>query len=119
MPVYTIFHRSLVPIEQRKSLALQLTILHSTVTGAPRESVKVMFIALDNDSFFSGGERSDDFVRVVGQIRCGRTQDQKSSILLGMYEILREVVTTGQIQTQIVGIDDTSTVYYNHHSILP
>ena len=111
--MYTIFHRSLITSNDREELALKLTDLHSRITEAPRESVKVMFIELDRDSFFSGGERTENYVRAVGQIRSGRTEEQKMSILRGMYETLHAVVKTGQIQTQIVEIDDSKTVMTN------
>ena len=113
MPVYTVFHRSLITSNEKEELALKLTDLHSRITEASRESIKVMFIELDHDSFFSGGERTQDYVRAVGQVRCGRTEEQKMSILRGMYEVLRSVVGVGQIQTQIVEIDDSKTVLTN------
>ena len=113
MPVYTVFHLSFVPPDKKDDLAIGLTDLHCHVTEASRESVKVMFIELDRDSFFSGGEKTEDYARAVAQIRSGRTDEQKTSILRGMYEILRAAVELGDIQTQIVEIEDTKTVMTN------
>ena len=94
-------------------MADRFTALHVVVTGADAETVKVMFIELDADSIFIAGQRTGDYVRAVAQIRQGRTEVQKNDILWRMYEILRLVVHEGDIQTQIVEIDDTKTVMTN------
>ncbi len=90
-----------------------MTDLHVTITAVPANAVKVMFIKLDVDSIFIGGERTEDYARVVAQIRQGRTEVQKNAILHGMYEILRLVIDSGEIQTQVVEIDDAKTVMTN------
>ena len=113
MPVYTVFHRSCIPIEHREWVADRLTALHVSITGAEPDAVKVMFIEFDADSIFIGGKQTTEYVRAVGQIRQGRTEDQKKAILYGMYEILRLIVHDGEIQTQIVEIDDSKTVMTN------
>ena len=113
MPVYTIYHRSCIPSETRISVAERLTLLHSSVTGAGPELVKVMFVDLDSDSIFIGGARPATYIRAFAQIREGRTTIQKSEILYGMYEILRSAMPSGEIQTQTVEIDDTKTVMTN------
>ena len=113
MPVYTVFHRSSIPGDKKQALAKSLTDLHSRVTETPEEAVKVMSVGLDVDSFFSGGKRIEDYVRLVGQIRRGRTEEEKWEILRGMYVILQVSLGKGEIQTQIIEIDDTKTVMTN------
>ena len=117
MPVYTVYHRSLIKDDKKSYIARQFTALHSSVTGAAEESVKVMFIPLDDHSFFSGGEQCNEHVRVVAQIRYGRTEEQKRSLLCGMYDIVHRAAGKKyygpDIQTQIVEIDDTATVMTN------
>lgn len=120
MPVYTVYHRSRLSQSSRKDIAQALTNLHSTTTGAPPQAVKVIYISLDKYSFFSGGETKQDYVRIVAQIRKGRSEEQKMSILRGMFEIVQKALHTHsstnvdtEIQTQIVEIDDAATVMTN------
>lgn len=110
MPVYTVYHRSYISASNREKVARGLTELHTSVTGAESQVVKVMFLELDSDNIFVGGERVNEYVRAVGQIRQGRTHAQKHEILEGMYSILREIIPAGEVQTQILEIDDTKTV---------
>ena len=117
MPVYTVYHRSIIEVAAKAEIASGLTSLHSTVTAAQRKSVKVFFIALGRDSYFSGGEPAEEYVRVVAQIRQGRSQDQRMRLMRGMYELVHSVVGSSdgavEIQTQILEIDDTKTVLTN------
>ena len=116
MPVYTIYHRTSDDFNP-KLVATRLTNLHSSVTGAPRDAVKVIFLRLDEDSFFSGGKSKQDYVRVVGQIRQGRSEEQKLRILKGMHDVVEQcfalTAAEKEVQTQIVEIDDTKTVMTN------
>jgi phenylpyruvate tautomerase PptA (4-oxalocrotonate tautomerase family) len=113
MPVYTIFHRSYISSGNRRNIAEELTKLHTNVTGAEPQAVKVMFFELDTHNIFIGGESAHKYVRVVGQIRQGRTEAQKTDLLEGMHKIMRAVVPKGEIQVQIQEIDDTKTVMTN------
>lgn len=115
MPLYTVLHRSCIPKEARKALAEDLTRLHTSVTSTEAfpGAVKVMFIDLDSDSLFVGGDKVDAYVRVIGQIRRGRTEEQKLALLSGMYQIMEAAVHGCEIQTQITEIDDTKTVMTN------
>ena len=94
-------------------MAKGLTTLHVKVTGAKPQEVKVMFFDLDRDSLFIGGERVKEYVRVIAQIRQGRTEAQKLELLEGMNRIMRAAVSKGEIQVQILEIDDTKTVMTN------
>ena len=117
MPVYKVYHPLQLDGPTKEKIAIQLTDLHSSVTGAPRGSVKVIFLYLDVDSFFSGGKRKQAYLRLSAQIRRGRTTDERMRILRSMYEIVD--FTTAykgsevEIQTQIIEIDDTDTVMTN------
>lgn len=126
MPVYTVYHRSPFGRTYKREIALALTNLHSTVTGAPAQAVKVIFIPLDEFDFFSGGQTKNHYVRVVAQIRKGRSEEQRMSILSGMFEIVQRALQLNsihrdkhgpegepEIQTQIIEIDDNNTVMTN------
>lgn len=125
MPVYTIYHRPSFSRIDKKQLALAFTNLHCTVTGTAPQAVKVIFIYLDEFDFFCGGDTKKDYVRVAAQIRKGRTEEQRMSILSGMFEIVQRELDRSSIcrekdrpfdsdiETQIVEIDDTTTVMTN------
>ncbi|KAF2484245.1 hypothetical protein BDY17DRAFT_323113 [Neohortaea acidophila] len=116
MPVYTVYHRSLIQGKHRTNLAVNLTNLHCEVTGTPRDEVKVIFIPLDSQTFFWGGEPREGYVRIRAEIRVGRTEEQKGELLKGMTLIGNAAhwsPALQQIQTQIVEIDDRETVMTN------
>lgn len=113
MPVYTVYHNDSISESRRKWVAKELTRLHTDVTGAEPKAVKVMFFELGYVNFYVGGEHTGRYVRVVGQIRQGRTDTQKTDILEGMHKIMKEVLPKGEIQVQIQEIDDTKTVMTN------
>ena len=56
-------------------------------------------------------------MRAVAQIRRGRSEDAKQSLLRGMYELIKEAFAmkteAQEIQTQIIEIDDERTVMTN------
>lgn len=117
MPVYTIYHRPLIQGKPRFQLAENITKLHCSLTGAERNSVKIIFHQLDRYTFFSGGEDKYDYVRVIAQIRRGRSEEVRLALLRGMYEVTKSAFalkSEGQeIQTQIVEIDDERFVMTN------
>ena len=94
-------------------MAEGLTSLHVNVTGVEPQAVKVMFFELATHNIFIGGERPHEYVRMVAQIREGRTETQRTDLLEGMHKIISAVVPSGEIQVQIQEIDDTKTVMTN------
>ncbi len=114
MPVYTVFHYGHLSSGDRRHVAEQLTSLHADVTGADPQAVKVMFFEFDTGNIFVGGEKPHEYyVRIVGQIRHGRTQAQRTDLFEGMNKIMRTIMPDGEIQVQIQEIDDTKTVMTN------
>ena len=116
MPVYTVYHRTAISNRTKEELAVTFTDLHAQVTGAAGNLVKVIFHELDEYSFFSGGRRVQDYIRVIAQIRIGRTESQKRQLLNGMSTIVHTIPgnkVDREIQTQLVEIDDTKTVMTN------
>jgi phenylpyruvate tautomerase PptA (4-oxalocrotonate tautomerase family) len=113
MPVYTIYHRSNIARDARKATAESLTSIHCELTGAQPDTVKVMFLELDIPDLFIGGKTVRDYVRVIGQIREGRADEVMKQIMQRTYATLRAVVPTGEIQVQLIEIDDTKTVMTN------
>ena len=90
-----------------------MTKIHCELTEAPPNAVKVMFLELGIPDLFIGGKTVRDYVRLIGQIREGRSDEVKNQILQRAYATLRAVVPNGEIQVQLVEIDDTKTVMTN------
>ena len=83
MPTYTV---STSPGQlddaARPALARAITAAHTAATGVPRFFAQVRFEELEAGQHFVGGvPMTDDFVFVHGQIRSGRTPEQKRVLL--------------------------------------
>jgi hypothetical protein len=66
MPLWRIFsHPSTFTSPQRHALAGAITHLYTSNVGFPAFYVNVLFIDLDDNSCFIGGEENKDFVRIV------------------------------------------------------
>lgn len=83
MPTYTVRTSTgrLGP-DTRASLAHAITSAHTVATGAPGFFPQVVFEEVDTDRHFVGGTPiADELVFVHGQIRAGRTPEQKAALL--------------------------------------
>jgi len=67
MPLWRIFYNpSTLPIDQRQSLAKAVTKLYTEPpVSLPAFYVNVLFIPLQENEFFIGGEQRNNFVRIV------------------------------------------------------
>ncbi|CAM6116665.1 unnamed protein product [Calypogeia fissa] len=67
MPLHRIFHPpGIFSGEDKKAIAERLTAIY-TAGGLPAFYVGVIFIAVDEDSFFVGGKPTSKVVRIVSQ----------------------------------------------------
>jgi phenylpyruvate tautomerase PptA (4-oxalocrotonate tautomerase family) len=67
---------------QRTEIVRAITAIHHEETGAPRYLVQIIFYELAPDSHFVAGQPAPaDQIWVRGDIRCGRTNEQKSRML--------------------------------------
>ena len=94
MPTYTVRTSTgrLGP-DARASLAHAITSAHTVATGAPGFFAQVVFEEVDTDRHFVGGTPiADELVFVHGQIRAGRTPEQKVALLDALSGVVREVL---------------------------
>lgn len=69
--------------DQKAQIATEITRVHNNVTGAPRFFVQVLFNDLKAGSQFIGGARPpSDQVWIRGDIRAGRSEQDKARLLL-------------------------------------
>lgn len=81
MPLHRIFHSpGAFSVEDKKAISERLTSMY-TGAGLPAFYVVVIFIPVDEGSFFVGGQPSSNFVRIVSQhvARQARTPAEKAA----------------------------------------
>lgn len=100
MPVYTCTAPAgVLDREERSRLAEEITRIHCERTGAPASFVHVHFTDLaDGDTFTAG--RPSVCAQVVGTIRAGRSQEDKTAMLEELNQAWIEV--TGMAQENIL-----------------
>jgi phenylpyruvate tautomerase PptA (4-oxalocrotonate tautomerase family) len=87
---------------QKILIAQAITRIHSESTGAPRFFVQVIIDENKSVDRFLGGHLSANHVWIRGDIRAGRTEDQRKTL---MVQIVKEV-------SQIAGINEESIWVY-------
>ncbi|MGV8874171.1 MAG: tautomerase family protein [Rhodococcus sp. (in: high G+C Gram-positive bacteria)] len=81
MPVYQcVAARGTLNDRQRQELALDITDIHVSVTGAPAFFVNVVFVDLAEGRVFTGGKPSGVTI-INGVIRAGRSARDREQIL--------------------------------------
>ena len=121
MPTYTVRTSTgrLGP-DARASLAHAITSAHTAATGAPGFFAQVVFEEVDTDRHFVGGTPiTDELVFVHGQIRAGRTPEQKAALLDALGGAVREVlgVPRRTIWVYLVDLPPANMIEYGH--VLP
>jgi phenylpyruvate tautomerase PptA (4-oxalocrotonate tautomerase family) len=78
---------------QKAAIALQITRIHSEVTGAPSYFAQVMFHEIKPGNHFMGGDPlSHDTLFVHGHIRAGRTPENKRALIERLAAALAKAV---------------------------
>ena len=92
MPTYVCsVPADLLSPEQKRSVAQAITRAHSEATGAPQFFVQVVIEEGKFTDRFLGGQRATDHIWIRGDIRAGRSEEQRKKLML---QIVKEV---GQI----------------------
>ncbi|MFE9320650.1 tautomerase family protein [Nocardia sp. NPDC052278] len=81
MPLYQVLvpARSLAE-DHRAELAEAITAIHTSVTGAPRGFVNVVFVEYEPSAFFTAGKPNTVSV-ISGNIRAGRDRTSRAELL--------------------------------------
>ncbi len=120
MPTYVCsLARDSVSDAQKEAIAQAISRVHSEATGAPSYFVQVVIEEKDPRQRFLGGTRASGQIWIRGDIRAGRTEEQRSALMLG---IMREVGRITGVQHQDVwvylcNLAPTDMVEYGH--VLP
>jgi phenylpyruvate tautomerase PptA (4-oxalocrotonate tautomerase family) len=88
MPTYTVSApESRLSDQQKRRIAAEITRVHHEVTGAPSFFAQVIFADIKPGNYFVGGAPlASDQLFVHGQIRAGRSADEKHRLLVQLLE---------------------------------
>jgi phenylpyruvate tautomerase PptA (4-oxalocrotonate tautomerase family) len=112
MPLY----QCLVPAgsldaDRRAELAEAITAVHTSVTGAPRGFINVVFLEYESSAYFTAG-RPNDMSVISGNIRTGRDRATRTELLTRLSDAWIEI--TGQdARSLVLGLSElypTSTM---------
>ncbi|WP_158810927.1 tautomerase family protein [Beijerinckia sp. L45] len=120
MPTYVCTARSGSSSDQQKeAIAKAISHAHSEATGAPSYFVQVVFDEKGAADRFLGGQPADRHIWIRGDIRAGRTAEQRGRLML---QIMRDVsaiagVPETGIWVYLCNLVPTDMVEYGH--VLP
>lgn len=126
MPIYRVYHCHPALAESvstatatKRAIASGLVGTHLGVSPSVQPTaVKVWFLGMAPEDCFVGRDPATSYVRVHGQVRAGKTQEERDQLLHGMFAAVRDALggqqwEIGEIQTQVSEIDDTQCVMTN------
>lgn len=121
MPTYTVRTATgRLDVNARERLAQQITAAHTAATGAPGFFAQVVFDEVDSGRHFVGGvPLADEVVFVQGQIRDGRTPEQKHLLLDGLIQAVTSTlgVKRRSVWVYLLELPPTNMVEYGY--VLP
>jgi phenylpyruvate tautomerase PptA (4-oxalocrotonate tautomerase family) len=103
------FYQCLVPAgslsgDTRAELAEAITDIHSTVTGAPRGFVNVVFLEYEPGTYFTAG-KPNTCSAINGTIRAGRDRETRGRLLTELSQAWLSI--TGQdARSLLIGLND-------------
>lgn len=115
MPIYQCAHQhGLLTGVMKAKIATAITDAHVDATGAPRVFVHVFFNEMPPGIAYSAGEPDTKVTGITGQIRQGRTLEQKQKLIKQIVASWTEI--TGQSPKQVIAglteIDSDITMEY-------
>ncbi len=121
MPTYTVStSRGQLDDATRPALARAITAAHTAATGAPGFFAQVRFEELEAGQHFVGGvPMTDDFVFVHGQIRSGRTPEQKRGLLDALVAAVAETIGIPRRAVWVYLVDLPSSNMVEFGPVLP
>src|SRR5215469_11417500 len=119
MPTYVCYLPSgAYDTSQKARIAKAISRRHSEATGAPPYFVQVQIEESKMDEFL-GGQLTHTHIWVRGDIRAGRTPDQRTSLMLNIMQDISEITDLNEdnIWVYLCNLAPTDMVEYGH--VLP
>ena len=121
MPTYTVTNSNFnLSSRQQKKLAEGITKAHNVVTGANTYFAQVIFNKTKNNSHFMGGKKvKDPQLFLHGQIRGGRSSEQKKKLIINLRDMLvkKSKLDSSQIWVYIIDLPPSQMIEYGE--VLP
>ena len=120
MPTYVCsVPADLLSPEQKRSVAQAITRAHSEATGAPQFFVQVVIEEGKFTDRFLGGQRATDHIWIRGDIRAGRTKEQREKLILQIMKEVSRITALGEnsIWIYLCNLEPTDMIEYGH--VLP
>jgi phenylpyruvate tautomerase PptA (4-oxalocrotonate tautomerase family) len=120
MPTYSVTTLQGRLSKQRKStIAKEITRIHSGATGAPPFFAQVLFHELSPGNGFIGGVAVDEQIFICGQIRSGRTTEQKTKMIQELLAATAAAADTPQFNVWVYIVELVSGQMAEFGRILP
>ena len=102
--------------DQKEAIARALSGIHSEETGAPSYFVQVVIEEKKPTQRFLGGTRVSGQIWIRGDIRAGRTEEQRNAMMLRMMEEVGRItgVQDQDIWIYLCNLAPTDMVEYGH-----
>lgn len=120
MPTYVCCTRAgSLDDKQRIAIAQAITRNHSAATGAPPFFVQVVHEEKAESSRFLGGKVVEKHIWIRGDVRAGRSVEQRTALMLGIMKDVSAItgVSENDIWVYLCNLDPTDMVEYGH--VLP
>ena len=112
MPTYVCYlPRDRFSLDQKRQIVDAITFRHSEATGAPSYFVQVVIEEARADRYL-GGERTSDHIWVRGDIRAGRTEEQRIGLMTKMMQDISLVTSVRQenVWIYLCNLDPTESL---------
>jgi phenylpyruvate tautomerase PptA (4-oxalocrotonate tautomerase family) len=121
MPTYTVTTLAgRLEAQQKATIAKEITRIHHEVTGAPSFFAQVLFHELAPGNAFIGGvPLATDQIFVHGQIRDGRTAEQKTRLIESLLDAIAVAARTSKFHVWVYILDLVPTQMAEFGHILP
>jgi phenylpyruvate tautomerase PptA (4-oxalocrotonate tautomerase family) len=120
MPTYVcVVKAGLLNNQQKQRIASAITRLHSETTGAPTWLVQVVIDENEQRQRYLSGQPADHQIWIRGDIRAGRTSEQRQRLMLGIVQAVSEIsgVEESAIWVYLCNLAPDDMVEYGH--VLP
>jgi len=120
MPTYVISHaKNLVNDAQKSMIAQAISRVHNESTGAPSYFVQVVFEEKEPSNRFLGGSPATQHVWIRGDIRSGRTEAQRTALLLSIMKAVSSIarVKEEDVWVYLNNLSPNDMLEYGH--VLP
>lgn len=115
MPTYNVYIKAGILNDDRKQKAAEaITRAHCNSTGAPEFYVQVIFNEISDSNRFVGGHPFNSHIWIRGDVRTGRTAEQRRKWMLEMIKDVSESINCDRnsIWIDLCGIEHESILKY-------